>query len=150
MENPLYGVLTDYLFKYGLIIQLMPRLFLHRVEPIRKDGTVTLEKVPEVKYNIGVKYKLTIKPLNDNYARAYGWASGDYPMASDEGPQGNIYAPDGFGMGKIVFVDVNDELLSVSQKDNTSIDKFLENLKDADLTQSIDQMQGFSLVGKIE
>ncbi len=128
----------------------MPALYLHRVEPIEKDGRIVLEKVPEKpeQQNLGVEYELEIKILDLTHAKAYGWSTG-YPTPCDEGLQGSVYAPKGFRKGELAFVNINDELLSLSKMDNSSIDLFIANLGRAGLSQTIDRLQGFSLIGEI-
>ncbi|MBW2965701.1 hypothetical protein KY342_01200 [Candidatus Woesearchaeota archaeon] len=130
----------------------MPRLFLHRVEPVERDGRIVLEKVPEKpeQANMGVTYTLEIILLDQTHAKTYGWSTG-YPLGGGEGgPKGIVYAPNGFGEGEIAFVDINDALLSMSRMDNSSLDLFLKNLDRANVEQAIDKLQGFSLIGEIK
>ena len=61
----------------------------------------------------------------------------------------SVYAPKGFRKGELAFVNINDELLSLSKMDNSSIDLFLTNLDKAGLAQTIDRLQGFSIMGEI-
>lgn len=128
----------------------MSRLYLHRMEPVEKDGRIVLEKVPEnvEQCNCGVDYKFEIKLLDSTHAKSYGWSTG-YPSPCDEGPKGRVYAPKGFKKGNLAFITVDDWLLSVSKMSINSIDDFLANLEKADVAKAIDTLQGFSLIGEI-
>jgi len=131
----------------------MGTLYLHRVKPVEEDGTLKLEKVPEKKKqeNFGVTYRVAIDLIDTTHANVYGWDTG-YPAfdPSDGGARGSVYAPEGFFKGKLAFVSIKDEMLSASKMDNTTIDKFLKNIRNSDLEGIMEMMQGYSLVGEIE
>ncbi|HLA23732.1 MAG TPA: hypothetical protein VJZ93_04330 [Candidatus Nanoarchaeia archaeon] len=129
----------------------MSRLFLHRVEPLIEDGVMIFRDVPEnpLQENCGVKYRLEINTTKDKVARTYGWGTG-YPMPCDEGPEGYVYAPDGFRKGSIVFVNIDDDLLTATKYDTSTRDKFFESLKKAEHFDSLDFLdKKFSLIGKV-
>ena len=129
----------------------MGTMYLRRIEPVEKDGKVILEKVPEnpKQDNFGVEYRLSARLIDKNHAKTYGWNTG-YPCVScDDGPKGTIYAPKGFNKGELVFVNVEDELLSVSKMNNSSLEQFLANLEKEDILGAIDKLQGFSLIGEL-
>ncbi len=129
----------------------MQRLYLHRVEPARKDGRFVLEKVPERPEceNCGVKYRLAIEQLGSIHAKAYGWSTG-YPLPCDEGPIGRVYAPMGFKKGNIAYVQMDDFMVSAAEMENFSIEGFIDNLEKGEAVASvIRQLKQFSLVGEI-
>ncbi len=133
-----------------MIISIMATLYLHRLNLVEREGVFKLEKVPENKEqcNCGVHYRLSTSPIDENHARVHGWDTG-YPSGCDGGAKGTIYAPKGFKRGERAFVDVDDWLLSVSKKDNSSLDKFLANIEKAGVLLEIDRLQGFSLIGEV-
>ena len=128
----------------------MATLYLHRLNLVEREGIFKLEKVPENKeqHNFGVRYRLSISLIDENHAKVHGWDTG-YPTGCDGGVKGTIYAPKGLKKRELVFVDVNDELLSVSKEDNSSLDKFLANLEKSEALLEIDKLQGFSFIGEI-
>ena len=147
----------------------MPRLYLHRVKLVEKDGEKKLERVPErpKKSNMDVRYRIGIKVTDDTHAKAYGWSTGGYNLPCNQGPEGTVYAPNGFKKGKLAFVDIEDPLLG--EEAAASLDKFLANLplsqdssgidelpafqearRKAELAIDIARLQGFALMGEIE
>src|SRR3989344_3945244 len=127
------------------------RLYIHRVEPVRRNGKVTLEPVPEnpQQENLGVKYRLAILKKDGKNATCYGWDTGYRGGGFDEVtyPEAEIYAPNGFMKGNTVFVNAIDKMLGISTRDMSSIDRFLESLNESDIEEVIKEFQGFSFAG---
>lgn len=132
----------------------MERLYIHRVEPVRKNGSVKLEPLPEnqQQYNLGVKYRLSITKADDNNATCYGWGTGYSGGGSDDtsSPEAYVHVPKGFKKGNLAFVTAIDSLMGISTRDISSIEKFLVALDKSEVEEVIKQLQGFSFVGLIE
>ncbi|MBS3093153.1 hypothetical protein J4456_01070 [Candidatus Pacearchaeota archaeon] len=132
----------------------MERLYLHRVEPIEKNGQTRLEPIPEKKEqeNLGVKYRLAIVKNYDKNAICYGWNTGYRGGGFDEtpSPQGEVYSPQGFGKGNLAFVTAYDDLMRISIRDMSSLENFLENLDKIEVEKVINKIQGFTFVGLVE
>ena len=122
------------------------------MEIVDKNGKKTLEKLAEKpkEHNMGIHYRMEIVKTDGKNALIYGWETG-YPGGCDcvNTPEGKIYAPKGFGKGEIVYVDIKDKMVEVSKRDNSSLEKFLDNLDIADIDDSISKLQGFTLMGEI-
>ena len=132
----------------------MERLYIHRVEPVRKNGSVKLELISEKpeEHNLGVKYRLSITKTNDNNATCYGWVTGYSGGGSDDtsSPEAYVHVPNGFKKGNLAFVTAIDSLMGISTRDISSIEKFLVALDKSEFEEVIKQLQGFSFVGLIE
>lgn len=132
----------------------MERLYIHRVELVRKSGSVKLEPLPEKteEHNLGVKYRLSITKTDDNNATCYGWDTGYSGGGSDDtsSPEAYIHAPKGFKKGNLAFVTAIDSLIGISTRDISSIEKFLVALDKSEVDEVIKKLQGFSFVGLIE
>ncbi len=123
---------------------------LQRVEVIEKNGGVEYRSVEGSKDNffMGSIYTLGITPMNDNEARVHGWNTG-YPQAYDEGPNGYCYSPSGLKKESIVYVSLDDFLLSACLDRAKSAEEFRKSLDEAALNHKINMMSGVTLVGKI-
>lgn len=131
----------------------MEEITIHRLEAVPKgNGGVKLERVPEKGWpELGVEYDIGIVQIDDKNARALGWRTG-YPVDNpcDEGGKGRVYAPKGFRVGEIAFVQMNDSMLTASTMDADSVDSFLENLSRAEAMHAAGVIGKYSLVGEIK
>jgi hypothetical protein len=125
---------------------------LHRLEAIEDmAGGARLEKVANKGWpELGVEYDVGIAQIDDKNARALGWRTG-YPVDNpcDGGGNGRVYAPRGFEVGEIAFVQMNDPMLTLSTMDIGSIDSFLESLDKAEAMHATEIIGKYSLIGEI-
>ena len=132
----------------------LERLYIHRVEPVKKDNCVVLEPLPPnlEQGNLGITYRLAIIKSDPFHATCYGWQTGYGGGGFDAvpWPEADVSAPQGFIKGKFAFVTAKDSLLGVSTRDQSSADAFLASLEKFALEDVIKELQGFSFVGIIE
>lgn len=119
-----------------------------------EDGTggYKLEKVPEKKdgSKLGIEYGIGIRKIDDKNAYVLGWRSPNEGwMPCDEGASGRAYAPNGFKIDQVVFVKINDAMVTASQMDINSIDSLLSSLEKAEALNYADLISKCNLVGKI-